>query len=518
MLRFKALPYKNIDLSAAMFEPLHHLPMAIFLDSSQARHVDKSHYSRFDIISAYPSKTLTLKLDSSSESEGEQGNGSESKSIEASSIEATVNTIEPSLKTKKHSITVQHGNGSSEILLSELQSWLDSHSDQSIDIPEALDHLPFFGGLLGYWGYSINQLLDDIDSYPVDDIELPSMCVGLYDWALIRDHQLQQSFLIEFSPIRTDDLARPSFEQLEALFEVSLQQGLLVSDDFELTSTWQANMDQATYVNKFNQVKDFIHAGDCYQINLAQRFQASYSGNSWHAYQRLAQANKAPFSAYINLGSHQILSISPERFLQVDGKNVVTEPIKGTQPRSENPSQDAVNKNKLFNSEKDRAENLMIVDLMRNDLGKSATPGSVRVPELFEIKSFSAVHHLVSKVTATLKPGISSIDCLLSAFPGGSITGAPKHRAMQIIRELEPNQRHVYCGSIGYIDYRQTMDTSIAIRTLITVESSIESSDAQNGIYCWAGGGLVADSEAASEYQECFDKLNKILPILTFTT
>jgi para-aminobenzoate synthetase component I len=494
MLRVKSLPYKNIDFSAAMFEPLHHLPMAVFLDSSQARHIDKSHYSRFDIISAYPSKILTLQTDNS--------------------VQGELENTPADLHSKQHIVKVQHANGESNIQLTELQHWLRSQQTQSNQIPEELSHLPFCGGLLGYWSYNINQLLDNIDCYPDDDIQLPAMCIGLYDWALIRDHQLEQAFLIEFNILRTDDLSRPSFDQLISLFEDCLQQGLSKTNDFELSTAWQANMDKATYVKKFNQVQDYIHAGDCYQINLAQRFQADYLGNPWHAYQRLARANKAPFSAYINLGHHQILSISPERFLQVAGKFVVTEPIKGTQPRSDDESQDAINKNKLINSEKDRAENLMIVDLMRNDLGRSATPGSVRVPELFEIKSFSAVHHLVSKVTATLRPEVSAVDCLLSAFPGGSITGAPKHRAMQIIRELEPNQRHVYCGSIGYIDYRERMDTSIAIRTLITSHYP----DTTNAIYCWAGGGLVADSEANAEYQECFDKLNKILPILTTHT
>ncbi|STQ80523.1 Para-aminobenzoate synthase component 1 [Hafnia alvei] len=238
---------------------------------------------------------------------------------------------------------------------------------------------------------------------------------------------------------------------------------------------------------------------------MTQRFSASYQGDEWQAFLRLNEHNKAPFSAFVRLPESAILSVSPERFLQLEQKNISTRPIKGTLPRLADPIADKLQAKKLASSRKDQAENLMIVDLMRNDVGRVAQAGSVRVPELFVVEPFPAVHHLVSTITATLPNNLDATDLLRACFPGGSITGAPKIRAMQIIEELEPQRRNVYCGSIGYMSCCGNMDTSITIRTLL----------AENGkIYCWAGGGIVADSQVDAEYQETFDKVGKILPIL----
>jgi para-aminobenzoate synthetase component 1 len=208
------------------------------------------------------------------------------------------------------------------------------------------------------------------------------------------------------------------------------------------------------------------------------------------------------------------MSISPERFLSVNEQVVQTKPIKGTRPRFNDPIQDQQQIESLLNTEKDRAENLMIVDLLRNDLSKHCQPGSVNVPELFKLESFAAVHHLVSTVTGKLKTSSSVMDLLQGAFPGGSITGAPKIRAMQIIDELEPNNRNIYCGSIGYLGILGDMDTNICIRTLLCEKSS-EQSNNQQTIHCWAGGGIVLDSNAKDEYQESLDKVSKILPVLS---
>jgi para-aminobenzoate synthetase component 1 len=264
-------------------------------------------------------------------------------------------------------------------------------------------------------------------------------------------------------------------------------------------------MTKAAYTEKFDTVKQYLLAGDCYQINLAQRYKARFTGNSWSAYQTLEEANQAPFSSYIQLEDSAILSISPERFLQVKGDAIETKPIKGTRPRSDNPEHDLESAQNLASTEKDQAENLMIVDLLRNDIGRVAKPGTVSVPSLFDVESFPAVHHLVSTVNAQLDTGYTVTDLLRACFPGGSITGAPKVRAMEIIEELEPHRRSVYCGSIGYISRCGQMDTNIAIRTLVAYNSEL---------YAWAGGGLVADSNADSEYQETLDKLSKILPVL----
>lgn len=261
-------------------------------------------------------------------------------------------------------------------------------------------------------------------------------------------------------------------------------------------------MTREQYGKKFRQVQEYLHSGDCYQVNLAQRFQATYSGDEWQAFVKLNQANRAPFSAFLRLEQGAILSLSPERFILCDGGEIQTRPIKGTLPRLPSPQEDSKQAEKLANSPKDRAENLMIVDLMRNDIGRVAVPGSVKVPELFVVEPFPAVHHLVSTITARLPEQLHASDLLRAAFPGGSITGAPKVRAMEIIDELEPQRRNAWCGSIGYLSFCGNMDTSITIRTLTAVNGKI---------YCSAGGGIVADSLEEAEYQETFDKVNKIL-------
>jgi para-aminobenzoate synthetase component 1 len=243
-------------------------------------------------------------------------------------------------------------------------------------------------------------------------------------------------------------------------------------------------------------------------VNLAQRFNADYSGDEWLAYQLLERVNQAPFSAFLRLPQGCVLSLSPERFIELRGNVIETKPIKGTRPRSQNTQQDRANALALQNATKDQAENLMIVDLLRNDIGRVALPGSVLVPKLFEIESFPAVHHLVSTIRAQLDPRYSATDLLRACFPGGSITGAPKVRAMEIIEELEPHRRSAYCGSIGYINRDGQVDSSIAIRTLVA---------SQGKLYAWAGGGLVSDSQSDSEYQETFDKLSRILPVLRDT-
>jgi len=264
-------------------------------------------------------------------------------------------------------------------------------------------------------------------------------------------------------------------------------------------------MTPGAYGRAFRRIHDYIRNGDCYQVNLAQRFAAAASGDPWLAYQALRVINPAPFSAYLSTPYAQILSASPERFLKVQNGRVETRPIKGTRPRAGHPRLDAELVEALRQSEKDRAENVMIVDLLRNDLSKNCALGSVKVPRLFEVESFATVHHLVSTVTGELEPGRDALDLLRGCFPGGSITGAPKLRAMQIIEELEPHRRGVYCGAIGYIGFDGNMDLNIAIRTLVYSGGVIR---------CSAGGGIVADSRLEDEYQETFDKAAAMLKLL----
>lgn len=354
--------------------------------------------------------------------------------------------------------------------------------------------LPFSGGAAGYFAYDAGRRVETIPALAHADINLPDIALGFYQYALIIDHQQQ----------RTYALAPQSELNQQAEFWRPHQ--LHQSAPFHLLSAWKSNMSKAEYQSKIKQIHEHLIAGDCYQINLAQRFQAHYEGSEWQAYQRLREANTAPFSAFIRLPEGAVLSLSPERFLQSSATGEVeTKPIKGTRPRQQNPEQDEAEKNALRHSAKDQAENLMIVDLLRNDLSRVCLPGSVKVPALFAVESFAAVHHLVSTVRGQL-PHPSDIATLIrAAFPGGSITGAPKVSAMKIIEQLEPHRRSVYCGSIGYISKNGRSDTNIAIRTLVASD---------NQLYCWAGGGIVADSEALAEYQETLDKVNKILPVL----
>jgi para-aminobenzoate synthetase component 1 len=332
----------------------------------------------------------------------------------------------------------------------------------------------------------------------VNDLQLPDAQLGLYGWALISDHQLGTSQLL-FHPA----LAEAERQRLIALFE----QGTATEvQPFSLQQDFAADLSEAQYRAAFERIQGYIQAGDCYQVNFAQRFRAPCQGEPWAAYQALRVACPTPFAGYQALGAGEaVVSLSPERFVRVHRGQVETRPIKGTRPRGSTPAQDQALAADLLASSKDRAENLMIVDLLRNDLGRSCATGSVRVPELFVLESYPNVHHLVSSVTGTLAPGKDALDVLAASFPGGSITGAPKIRAMQIIDELEPTQRAIYCGSLLYVDVRGEMDSSIAIRSLLIKDAQVS---------CWGGGGIVADSDWQSEYNESITKVRVLLQTL----
>ena len=368
------------------------------------------------------------------------------------------------------------------------------------DLPDGCE-LPFAGGLIGYLSYDFGRRLETLPSQAQDDLALPQASFGLYDWALITDHQQQRCQLV-CHPSLTD-------ARRDNLLQLLSRDASSASSHFALQAPFQADISHAAYAEAIGRIQDYIHSGDCYQVNFAQRFQAPYQGNPWPAFSLLRQACPTPFSAYLSLGADDaIVSLSPERFLKVSQGHVETRPIKGTRPRGNTESSDQANAAELLNSRKDRAENLMIVDLLRNDLGRSCAIGSVRVPELFALESYPNVHHLVSCVTGQLAPGKDSIDLLLGSFPGGSITGAPKIRAMQIIDELEPTRRSIYCGSLLYLDVRGEMDSSIAIRTLLFKDSQVS---------CWGGGGIVADSNWQAEYQESLTKVDVLLRTLEQT-
>ena len=439
------LPWRQ-DAAEYYFAPLSASPWAMMLHSGYANHP----HSRYDIVVAEPRITLVTR----------------GKTTEISHADGTVTT------SQDDPLALLHGA-------------LASCAFNEAAIPD----LPFTGGAVGLFGYDLGRRFENLPQLAQADINVPDMAVGIYDWALIVDHHRQVVTLLSYGDVH------PRQAWLA-------QQSAPTALQFTLTSHWQSNMSREQYGEKFRQVQAYLQSGDCYQVNLAQRFQASYQGDEWQAFVRLNHSNRAPFSAFLRFDDSAILSLSPERFIQLEQGQIQTRPIKGTLPRLDDPQADAEQANRLANSAKDRAENLMIVDLMRNDIGRVAVPGSVRVPELFVVEPFPAVHHLVSTITATLPPTLHATDLLRAAFPGGSITGAPKVRAMEIIDELEPHRRNAWCGSIGYLSACGNMDTSITIRTVTATQGTL---------YCSAGGGLVADSEEAAEYQETFDKVNRIL-------
>ena len=472
---------ENLDLPTLTITPLNmpkHCAMsylfahfaqqnwAILLDSANSSHVD----GRFDIMVADPIATLVTV----------------GKQTQISFLNAPTNDY------------LSEANP-----MELIQSVLDLSLGKQHSITEA-QSLPFKAGAMGYFGYDLGRRFESLPNIAANPYSAPDMAVGIYNWAVIKDNDVDQFYLCHL-PIEQGDTV-PSISALHHMLNSSVNPISNQSEPFTLSSQWQSNMDKSAYIDKIGKIHHYLHAGDCYQVNLAQRFSASYKGDEYQAYLRLRNANKAPFSAFIRIPDSVIISISPERFLSVDRNGKVqSKPIKGTRPRSTNNEIDLKNIQVLKKSTKDQAENLMIVDLLRNDLSKTCEPNSVTVPALFEIESFAAVHHLVSTVTGQLAANISALSLLQGAFPGGSITGAPKIRAMQIIEELEPDRRNIYCGSIGYIGVEGDMDSNICIRTLLLENCHL---------YCWAGGGIVLDSTALEEYQESLDKVCKILPVL----
>ncbi|MDO9280780.1 MAG: aminodeoxychorismate synthase component I [Methylotenera sp.] len=465
--------------SACLFERIAHQPWAMFLDSGQlinfATGKPGSQYGRYDILVAKPFITF--------------------------STQGALTTI------------CEHGQShvSTQDPFQLVNNALAQYQPESC-IANACD-LPFTGGAVGYFGYDLARRLEKLASKANDTIEtrldeIPQMQVGIYDWAVVVDHRHKTAHLVSHG---FNHKTREQWVELCALFDTP-HQAVQASLGFEVVSGVTSNMDKLTYETAFNAIRRYIHEGDCYQVNLAQRFSAKVRGNAWVAYQKLREISPAPFMAYMNLGAVQVISGSPERFLQVMDGYVETRPIKGTRPRSEDITQDAIYANELQSSIKDKAENLMIVDLLRNDIGKNCKIGSVKADKLFQLQSFANVHHLVSIVTGELLDSKTAIDLLRGCFPGGSITGAPKLRAMQIIEELEPHRRGVYCGAIGYIGFDGNMDTNIAIRTALYVAND----DAGGELSFYAGGGIVADSDLEKEYAETLDKASSLLKMLKF--
>ena len=459
--------------SARLFARVAQLPWAMFLDSGQlinpATGKPGSQYGRYDIIVAKPFMTFST----------------------------TGQNTAISIQGKTHFST----DDSFKLLKEAMSAYAAVRTEW-----------PFTGGAVGYFGYDLARRVERLDNIAHDDGVMPQMQVGLYDWAVVVDHRNRTAHLVSNG---FDRQTHQSWHELCALFDAADDEMTGTDAKFEVTSAVSSNMDKAAYQTAFHTIQHYIHAGDCYQVNLAQRFSASAHGDAWLAYRKLREISPAPFMAYMNLGRIHVISGSPERFLQVVDRHVETRPIKGTRPRDDDPATDEAYAKELQSSTKDRAENLMIVDLLRNDISKNCATGSVKADKLFQLQSFANVHHLVSIVTGKLQADKSALDLLRGCFPGGSITGAPKLRAMQIIEALEPHRRGVYCGAIGYIGFDGNMDTNIAIRTAVYVEGS---GDADGEISFYAGGGIVADSDMEKEYTETWDKASSMLKMMQFFT
>jgi para-aminobenzoate synthetase component 1 len=402
-----------------------------------------------------------------------------------------------------------------------------------------MDELPpFQGGAAGLFSYDLCHHLERLPRPPYDEFEVPELVVGLYDWVIALDYAQRQAWVISTGlPHSGSDRERHAHDQLENVvrflkqpairdhqseFSRHLRGGSSANEcgfaadcgETELAPQWRvasmhpgltSNFSHAGYLQAVRRAIDSIYAGDVYQVNVAQRLLAPLVDSPIDLYLRLRERNPAPFAAYFDVGDVAIASASPERFLRVQNGEVETRPIKGTRPRWPVPEADMFSAGELRESDKDRAENVMIVDLLRNDLGRVCEYGSVRVTEPLRLETYEFVHHLVSEVRGRLRPDSGPIDLLRAAFPGGSVTGAPKIRAMEIIAELEPTARGPYCGSLGYIGFNGTMDTSILIRTFTCGRGWVQFP---------VGGGIVAQSSPEREYEETLHKAEGMIRAL----
>jgi para-aminobenzoate synthetase component 1 len=356
--------------------------------------------------------------------------------------------------------------------------------------------IPLPGGAVGYFSYEFGARLERVACSHVDDFDVPDVELGFYDGLIAFDHAARRAFMVA-NPVDQAD-AGTIFQRLEHTMGLSRGKRSPAADIACVQALEpRVSFPKNDYLRAIARIKDYIAAGDVYQVNLTQRFDTPLACHPYELYQRLRQRSPAPFASYLNCESLQVVSSSPERFLQIKNGRVTTRPIKGTRPRGKTPAEDFRLRQELVGSPKDRAELLMIVDLERNDLGRVCEPGTIQVDELFKVETHPTVHHLVANVAGRLRPGGDVIDCLRAMLPGGSITGAPKIRAMQIIDELEKSRRGIYTGAVGYIGFDGNCDLNIAIRTILC---------AHGRAFYHVGGGIVWDSDPESEYQETLDK------------
>lgn len=449
-MRIQELSWSDSPL--ARFHALRVLPWPLLLDSQDA--------GRFDILVAAPLATSWL------DAEGWHHDGWPGR------------------------------DGDAFTVMAALQTWARGGAQgHSADIPSVARDWPLTAGVLGYVGYAAASERG-LPTRRRDD--WPLAAFGWYERGCILDHRLHRCHA--WAPD-----ALPEALWQDWLTRLQAPGAQPQADAFRLVEDFRALTPASRYADDIARIHEYIRAGDCYQVNYAQAWEARFEGSLWAAYPTLRQLARAPYGAYWRLPWGEMVSLSPEQFLGIDGQRVTTRPIKGTRRRQDDPACDAAEAAALLASAKDRAENVMITDLLRNDLAKHAETGSVRVPQLCALESFGQVHHLVSTVEARLAPNAGVADLLRDAFPGGSITGAPKRRVMEIIETLEPTPRGVYCGSLVMWDARGRLDSNITIRTLVARDGLLRT---------WAGGGITLDSQWEAEYQECWNKMGGILRAL----
>ncbi|MEN8663208.1 MAG: aminodeoxychorismate synthase component I [Lentimonas sp.] len=353
-----------------------------------------------------------------------------------------------------------------------------------------LSAIPFVGGAVGFLSYDYGRQIEVLPRLAEDDRSVPDLWFGFYDGIAALNHETGVLHLIALG-IRGD--VDSVIEELQQIVETPV----VSAPSSAVHGDWQWNMSRADFEAKVSRVREYIASGDIYQVNLSRRARCPFDGNALALFQALRHGNPSPYGAFIDTGDLQIISTSPEQFLRKRGRSVETRPIKGTRPRGEDAAEDARNAEALRSSEKERAELLMIVDLARNDLGRVAEFGSVRVEGLYHLEHYKRVMHQTAQVKAQLAQPHDVFDCVRALFPGGSISGAPKVRALEIIEDLEPTRRGVYCGSLGYIGFDGDAELNIAIRSLHIKDGHLDYQ---------VGGGIVWDSDSASEYQETLDK------------
>lgn len=462
---------------APVFEHMRHLPYALLLESSSAyqnsiTQQTQSSASRYSFATAEPELIFS-----------------------SSGTDVTI--------FNQQTGEIRHTTGR---ILDIASEWLQRNLISQNGDPDGIisELPPFLGGLAGFIGYEYGQLLEKVSSKHYDlGVPIPDAVLGAYTWTVAWDHSQKKCWLI--APERDIDklsmlLFKDSIKPLQA------QPKRICANPVNLSSSFS----KSEYYGAIETTREYIRAGDIFQANITQRFSTDFSASAWDLYRHLRDTNSAPFASYFDFGDAQIVSVSPERFLKLDINRIVeTRPIKGTRPRGKSKDEDLVLIDDLLLNAKDQAEHIMIVDVLRNDISRVCEYGTVSVPHLMYLETHPSVHHLVSVITGRLRKDRSSIDLVHACFPGGSITGAPKIRAMEIINELEPTPRNVYCGSIGYFGISGTMDSSIAIRTVVVN---------QGRAFFSAGGGIVAESDPAGEYQESLDKAHAIIEAISCLT